>query len=519
MVHRRSTRQYIGLMWMVVFSVCCALSVPPRTVAAHPLGNFTVNLYSRLHVGAEQIDVTYIVDLAEIPTYQEFGGTAVSPQAQTDYLQRVVPTLQQGLRLTVDGSASVLRTVGQQLVFPPGQGGLATTRITLHFIAELPTLARGAHRAIVYEDQNYPDRLGWHEIIVQPARGVQLLRSDVPTSDVSQELRSYPEDMLSSPLDIRVARLMVTLGGNSLSVTPRPQAVLAPPTDRFAALIATDELSPLVVMVALLSALGLGAIHALAPGHGKTIVAAYLIGSRGTARHALFLGITVTVTHTLGVFALGIVTLYASRYILPEQLYPWLGILSGGLVVGMGITLLRQRLRAIRSAHPVHDHDHDHEHVHHDHDHEHVHHDHDHTHPHHHDHVLTHTHGGQTHSHVLPGADGERMTWRSLLALGVSGGLIPCPSALVVMLSAISLGRIGMGLVLIVAFSLGLAGVLTSIGLLFVHGGRWLTQFSHGRPQRLSTGLRFVPVLSALIVTTAGVVITAQAIVQTGLLR
>lgn len=506
MVHRRSTCQYIGLMWMVVLSVCCVLSVPPRTVAAHPLGNFTVNLYSRLHVGAEQIDVTYIVDLAEIPTYQEFGGAAVSQQAQTDYLQRVVPTLQQGLRLTVDGSASVLRTVGQQLAFPPGQGGLATTRITLHFIAELPTLASGAHRAIVYEDQNYPDRLGWHEIVVQPARGVHLLRSDAPTSDVSQELRSYPEDMLSSPLDIRAARLMITPGGTSLAVTPRSQAVLAPPpTDRFAALITTDELSPLVFIVALLSALGLGAVHALAPGHGKTIVAAYLIGSRGTARHALFLGITVTVTHTLGVFALGIITLYASRYILPEQLYPWLGILSGGLVVGMGITLLRQRLRAIRSAHLVHDHDHDH--------------DHDHEHGHHHDHALTHTHGGQTHSHVLPGADGERITWRSLLALGVSGGLIPCPSALVVMLSAISLGRIGMGLVLIVAFSLGLAGVLTSIGLLFVHGGRWLTQFNHGRPQRFSTGLRFVPVLSALIVTTAGIVITAQAIVQTGVLR
>jgi nickel/cobalt exporter len=514
---QRSARRGIRLVWLALLSMGLMLGMRPTPAAAHPLGNFTINLYSRLDIGAEQIDVTYVVDMAEIPTYQEFGGTSLSGQAQAAYLQRILPTLRAGLRLTVDGVAPELQAVAQQIEFPAGQGGLKTTRITIRLLAPLRRLTAGTQRAIFYEDHNYAERLGWHEIVVQPAADVRFLRSDAPSADQSNELRSYPQDMLSSPLDIRAARLLVEPGSSTPAASRTQAAPAARPTDRFAALISAEHLSPLVLAVALLSALGLGAMHAFAPGHGKTIVAAYLIGSRGTARHALFLGITVTITHTLGVFALGLITLYASRYILPEQLYPWLGLLSGALVVSMGITLLRQRLLAIRGSHPAHVHDHDHGHDHdHDHDHSHTH-EHDHPHPH--EHVLTHSHGGHSHSHVLPGADGGRVTWQSLLALGVSGGLIPCPSALVVMLSAISLGRIGMGLLLIVAFSLGLAGVLTGIGILFVHGGRWISRLNQGRQQRLGTGLRFLPVLSALIVTTAGLMITAQAIVQTGLLR
>ncbi|MBV9791866.1 MAG: sulfite exporter TauE/SafE family protein [Chloroflexi bacterium] len=319
--------------------------------------------------------------------------------------------------------------------------------------------------------------------------------------------------MLASPLDIRAAQLVIAPGSAAASgERSQPSVIAAQPNDRLAALITTEELSPLVLLVALLSALGLGAVHALSPGHGKTIVAAYLIGSRGTARHALFLGVTVTATHTIGVFALGLITLYASRYILPEQLYPWLGIISGGLVVALGLSLLRQRIVALRgtgmSAHTS-DHTHDHDH----------HHDHDHTHDHDGSQHLTHTHGGHRHTHAIPGADGSSVSWRSLLALGISGGLIPCPSALVVMLSAISLGRIGLGLLLIVMFSVGLAGVLTGVGLLFVHGKRWIDRLGAGRRQRLSLGLRGLPVASAVIVTAAGMIITAQAIVQAGVLR
>jgi len=402
--------------------------------------------------------------------------------------------------------------------FPPGQGGLVTTRIDLRFKSALSKLERGTQRAIAYEDTNYPDRLGWHEIVVQPGTGAKLLRSDVPAEDVSDELRVYPEDMLSAPRDIRAAQVVVTPGGSAEgSARLAERDLTVPATDRFAALIMAEQLSPSVLLLALLAAMGLGAVHALSPGHGKTIVGAYLVGARGTPRHALFLGLTVTTTHTLGVFVLGLITLYASRYILPEQLYPWLGVLSGAMIVGMGLTLFRQRLRVARSASQRH-HDHGHEHRH-DHDHDHGH-DHDHDHGHDHDDsVFGHVHGPDTHTHVIPGVDGSPVSWRSLLALGISGGLIPCPSALLVMLSAIALGRVGFGLLLIVAFSLGLAGVLTGIGLLFVYSSRWIGQLSSGRIRRFGPGVRLLPIASALFVATAGLVITGQAMIQTGLLR
>ncbi|HEX6291559.1 MAG TPA: sulfite exporter TauE/SafE family protein [Herpetosiphonaceae bacterium] len=511
MLHQRSARR-LRLWLLGAIGVFALLSMRPQLAAAHPLGNFTVNLYSRLAVGAEQIDVTYIVDMAEIPTYQEFGGAPPDADARTAYLQRIVPALRDGLRLLVDGRVLKLQAVEQQIDFPLGQGSLPTTRITIRLVAGLPELTAGSQRSIEYEDRNYTDRLGWHEIVAQPAAGASFVRSDAPAVDVSNQLRAYPENMLASPLDIRAARLVIAPGSAAAPGAMSAQPVIAGrPADRFAALITTEELSPLVLLVALISALGLGAIHALSPGHGKTIVAAYLIGSRGTARHALFLGITVTATHTIGVFALGLITLYASRYILPEQLYPWLGILSGCLVVALGLTLLRLRIAAFRRGRmgaDTSDHSHPHDHRHHAPDH---HHDHR--------HELTHSHGGHTHTHAIPGADGSSITWRSLLALGVSGGLIPCPSALVVMLSAISLGRIGLGLLLIVMFSLGLAGVLTGIGMLFVYGKRWIDRLNGSRQQRLSLGLRALPIASAVIVTTAGLMITAQAIVQTGVLR
>jgi ABC-type nickel/cobalt efflux system permease component RcnA len=253
-------------------------------------------------------------------------------------------------------------------------------------------------------------------------------------------------------------------------------------------------------------AAALGALHGLEPGHGKTVVAAYLVGSRGTARHALFLGATVTATHTAGVYALGFVTLFLSQYILPERLYPILEVVSGLLVVGIGGWLFAHRLLgalhsrrardyayADHHAHPHGAHTHGHadsaaEHHHHDHDHEH----------------------GHTHHHVPPGADGRPVTWRSLLALGISGGLLPCPSALVVLLSAIALHRVAFGLLLIVAFSLGLAAVLVGIGLLLVFAGRALQRFSFAG----SSLTRLAPIGSALVILVAGAVITAQALPQ-----
>jgi nickel/cobalt exporter len=251
-----------------------------------------------------------------------------------------------------------------------------------------------------------------------------------------------------------------------------------------------------------LAAAAWGAMHALSPGHGKTVVGAYLVGSRGTPRHALFLGLAVTVTHTAGVIALGLVILFASRTIMPEQLYPWLSLASGLLVAALGITILRQRLLGLLGVghdHRGHAHDHSHDHSHH--------HGHDHTH----DSRLT-THDSATHSHLPPGADDEPVTWRSLLALGISGGLLPCPSALLALLGAVAVGRAGFGLLVVVAFSLGLAATLTGVGLLFLYAGRLLERRAVAGPW--AGALRYAPAAAALAVTASGVMIAARAVLE-----
>jgi ABC-type nickel/cobalt efflux system permease component RcnA len=274
-------------------------------------------------------------------------------------------------------------------------------------------------------------------------------------------------------------------------------------------MLRAGELSVVLVMGALLAVMVWGAGHALTPGHGKTIVAAYLIGSRSTPWHALYLGLTVTLTHTLGVFALGLVALFASQYVLPEQLYPWLGAVSGLIVVGLGAVMLWGRVRPLlaRRGHEHHhgSYDHSHDHQQPSHEHEHTH-NYGHAHPHGHEHHHTHEHE-HGHSHLPPGADGSPVTWRSLLGLGISGGILPCPSALFLLLTAVSLNRVTLGMVLVVAFSLGLAGVLTMVGLLFVKGCRVVQQLP-----RAGTWGRFLPAISALVIMIIGVWLTAEAV-------
>jgi ABC-type nickel/cobalt efflux system permease component RcnA len=506
--------------WLLslLFVVALLVGHAPAPAQAHPLGNFTVNQYSRLEVGRDVVRLHYVVDMAEIPAFQERqsidadGDGQVGDSEQAAYLARQVPALIGGLHLSAGGTPLALRPVGQALSFPAGQGGLPTLRLTIDFDAPI---AIAQSPALSYRDDNFAERIGWREIVVRSLDGVALHDSTAPQQDQTDELRSYPQDMLSSPLNLREARFTAAPGAASMGAVPAAgvaRAGLDRSTDSFAALIATRELTPAALLLLLALALLLGAGHALTPGHGKTIVAAYLIGARGTARHAVFLGLTTTITHTAGVFALGAITLFISNYILPEQLYPWLEFLSGALVVGIGLVLFRSRLagllrrknnhQQLAVAH-MHDHEHYHEHEHdHGHDHGHEHHDHD------------HDHGPHGHSHLPPGADGQPIAWRGLLALGVSGGLIPCPSALVVLLSAIALHRLPLGMLLIVVFSIGLAGVLTGIGLLLVYARRLFERFpTDGRL------LRVLPIASAAIVTLAGLGITLQALSQTGILR
>jgi len=303
--------------------------------------------------------------------------------------------------------------------------------------------------------------------------------------------------------------------------------------------------------LAIAAAVAWGAIHSMSPGHGKTIVGAYLVGERATPKHAMFLALVTTITHTIGVFALGLVTLFAAQYIVPEQLYPWLSLASGVLVMSIGVNLFRSRRRRSHSHLPAHS-QHSHtpeprpshetqagnayayaytqtqarspvalnpaEHTpNHLQDHGHSHGHADHTHGHGQDHPPEHSHADHArdhdhdhgHSHLPPGADGTPVTWSSLLTLGISGGLVPCPAALVLLLSAIALGKTAFGLVLVTAFSFGLAVVLTGLGLLLVYAKHL---FKHvPTPARLT---KILPMLSAACITLVGIGISIQAVLQ-----
>jgi nickel/cobalt transporter (NicO) family protein len=426
---------------LVLIAGLVAGLVVPATASAHPLGNFTINRFSRIEVSGPRLYVRYVLDLAEIPTFQ--AGRIDAEQ----YARRIA----RGARLTVDGRRARLVPGAHALAHPPGAGGLRTTR--LEVVMRGPRL--GGPSLVAYRDTNYAGRIGWKEIVV----------GDAPSR--SGELRAYPKDLLSSPLDETSAsvRLAPAAGPDVPPALSSGTALQAP--DRiadsgFARLIGRDHLGFWVVLASLGLALFWGAAHALSPGHGKSIVTAYLVGQRGTPRHAVLLGLIVTATHTIGVFGLGLVTLLLSQFVVPDRLYPWLNLASGLLVVGIGASVLRARWRH-RRAHP-HGNDHDHH-----------------------------------HAHDLSG--------RSLVAVGISGGLLPCPSALVVLLAAISLHRLAYGLVLIVAFSVGLAATITGIGVAAVVAKNAFARFSfEGR------ALRLLPAASAVAILAAGVLMTIHAI-------
>ena len=436
---------------VVLALLVLALLAP--AASAHPLGNFTINHLSRVSVSVNRVRVSYVLDQAEIPTFQERGLPAGT------VLQRKRSEAGRNLVLTVDGRrVPLVPQPGARISFPPGQGGLKLTRV------ELP-LAAVVHdpRSVAFRDDTFADRLGWREIVSAPGSRTAV-RSTAPSGDPTNGLRAYPKDLLKSPLDQRSASFSVRPGDGML-VAPRAPGGQYETSghasgDGFAGVFADAASGKGVLLLLLLAAFGWGALHALSPGHGKTMVAAYLVGTRGTARHAVVLGATVTITHTIGVFALGVVTLALSQYVLPEQLYPWLTLTSGLLVVIVGVNVLRSRIRAARAAHEHHHH----------------------------------------HRH-------DDLTWRSLVGMGASAGLIPCPSALVVLLGAISQHQVALGLLLITVFSLGLAATLTGLGLGVVYAGKLTSRLSFS--SRLATVL---PSVSALLIVGVGLMLTLRAV-------
>ena len=533
---------------LLVLILGCATSF------AHPMGNFSINHYSKVKIGQQSVEIRYLIDMAEIPTFQELRQFDVTPVADhpsvSRYLDRREQLLKEGLSLESDGQPVRLEMISRQLTFADGAGGLPTMKIGFVFRAKLG-VAAGTHK-LSYFDNNFPGRAGWKEVVVL-GDGVAILDSSASAADRSQELTNYSSDVLNSPpqqvsavvgfatslsepkrtvsaatysnqkvrRETKAAHAVVTIrrptrspnaisarapestasqasvGSVNSTVAPPTRAVRAQntPRSRFTELISTQgKLSLWVLLSAALIAAGLGALHALEPGHGKTIVAAYLVGSRGTARHAVLLGVVVTAAHTAGVYLLGAATLYASRYIVPEQLYPWLGAISGLSVAGLGIFIFLRHWTGETGEH---------------------------------------SHApGERHSHwflsIFKPAASQRviteaasrtailadsqsaeraLSVRELCLLGITGGIVPCPAALVVLLSAFSLHRIGFGLFLITAFSFGLASVLVIVGLTMVYAKRVMSS----RVRSGNTVLRYLPFLSSAFMVALGVAITASA--------
>jgi nickel/cobalt exporter len=636
-----------SLMGACLLLIALALS-PLRARAdtvASLLGNFTINQYSGVQLADNSITVHYAVVFGQLPALTELhkadaNGDGVTSQAERDaYVQQLAPEFARQLQVEVDGAPVPLKMTRWGSSLPTEQGGFSL-RLDADFVGALPPgLASGTHE-LTFANRNYNGRFGWHEITIQTTPSIHGFNTNgfdtSVTNGLTEALRSLPA---SGPLDEREQHLSFThaaiptaaialgprAGSAQLAAQPAARsdgenAWLQRQTRALIDLISAPHVALHVTLLALLAAFVLGALHAFSPGHGKTIVGAYLIGSRGTPKHAAFLGLTVTITHTLGVFALGFATLFASRFIVPERLFPVLSLLSGLIVLGMGMILLAQRWRLARTAltrHPrveysvarrappmspmlavaggsvvtgallehhqhshgsadydhghnhshghSHGHDqqgwhsdahqhehrhdhghedsHDHGHEHHDHGHEdnhghgydhhdngpehnhghsHDHHDHgpehshsdshdDHDHAHNHGHAhphgehshshnggLIHSHGGSTHSHAPP----TDVTWKSLLALGVSGGLIPCPSAMVLLLAAVALNKTAYGMLLVLGFSVGLAVTLTLVGLAFL--------YARNRLPKADSSARWpvlLPVASAAAITVVGVVL------------
>ncbi|MEW1646005.1 nickel transporter [Streptomyces sp. NPDC091219] len=522
---------------------------PASAAPAHPLGNFTVNYHTGLTLHPDRIDATVVVDRAEISTLQErplvdtdHDGT-VTPDEARAYATIACPALDRQLRATVAGDRVDWRTVSSGLTYVPGQAGLKTSRLTCTATARVDL----THPADVAVRTDYDTRrIGWREMTVR-GDGIRITGTDLPAVSPTDELRHYPRDPAASPLDQHTARLHSRPGSTASTATdttPLPgtnwfTGLLNRTSAVFDSLVGARQLTLPIGMLALLLALVLGASHAMLPGHGKTIMASYLAGRRGTRRDAITVGTTVTLTHTAGVLLLGL-ALPAATQLAGETVLSWLGAASGVIVSGIGLWLLSTALRRK----PRHGHHHGHDHHHHGHDHHH--HDHgDHSHhghrhgpllprrrtpqtpqtpkPSEHTTVATLTAPPDTdtvtpahhHHHTAPSPTGRA----GLIGMGIAGGLVPSPSALVVLLGAVALGRTAFGVLLVFAYGLGMAGTLTLVGLILVrlrgHLEERATRSSPRRHQGVRLLSRVGPTATALLVIAVGLGLTVRAVTGT----
>ena len=489
----------------------------------HPMGNFSVSHYARIEVTDEGADLDYVLDLAEIPTFdllRSWNLDRASPREALEAKAREQAKLWLNqLQISSNLGPVQPRFLSSELVIADGAANLPIARIAAKVHLD------GVGRSLSYEDRNFPDRAGWKEIVIIAGKHASLRQASQSSRDISKALTQYPPDpTLAPPQDLR-AELAWSISAPAGDAKPEPAPITkvvsipqpksvgaaispvtrtpaaAPPGavvrgDFLSRLLHARTITPWMLLFGFAAAFLLGGAHALTPGHGKTIVAAYLVGSRGTLKHAAFLGAMVTFTHTISVFFLGLATLFLFNYVVPEKITQWLGVISGLSIVAVGLWMARKRWQTMRPQHHHHHHTDTHSHHHHhDHPHDHTHASPDHdAHDHHHD------HGSGAHSHVP-----AELSWAGLVALGASGGLVPCESALVLLLGAIALRRVALGLMLLLSFSAGLAIVLMAIGIIVLYARNLLPESEHSRSHGI---LRYLSVASAAVVTIVGIVMT-----------
>ncbi len=459
-----------------MFGGASLLAAP--AASAHPLGNFTVNRYSGLDLFPGRVQVTYVIDMAEIPTYQEGpnidtnGDGVVSDAERQAWADRTAPTVLSSLRLEVTGRPVPLRVVSDSMRFRAGQAGLPI--LYFNALYEGPTPTEGG---VAYRDRNYAGRIGWSEITARSEAGVTLSGSSVKTATISDELQAYPVALLSTPLHIEQATLAFHPGQPAAAGT---EHITGPTTNgapiasgsSFAGLIRW-KLTPVILALSLLLAFGFGAIHALGPGHGKTITAAYLVGTGAERRQALLIGGAVSLMHTASVLGLGLVALILVRTFPADRVYPWLTLTTGLVALSLGVGLMVIRVRARRRGQdPWHGH--------------------------------SHPCGDPTgdvadpgHGHDHPDAHAvgvKPISGRGLLALAVAGGILPSPTALVVLTGAIAAHRVGYGLALILAFSIGLAAALMGVGVVALRARSFVANRLGWRASS------WLPILSAAVI-------------------
>jgi len=520
-------------------------AVLPGIASAHPLGNFTINHHAGIRVEPDRVLLDVVIDQAEIPAFQARlqydtdGDGELSDDEVASGRIAGCDSLRPALHLDVAGKAAPLTLASAGLSFPPGAGGLSTLRLVCEFEAPLAA-AIAASTTIAFRDTSFPERIGWREIVTTGSATTVAVTEGVERStSPSARLTAYPKDLITAPLDDRSIALSASPGGAELAsvvfadATPvaaqdeapgvpvasaaapaAPVATAAPASlssvpggvtgAELPSIFGRADLTPIVLLVSLLTAIGLGAAHALTPGHGKTLMAAYLVGSRGTSLHAVGLGLSVTLSHTIGILALAAVVIGAQGVLAPDVVVRTAPIVAAISIVVIGGWMLVSEIRRRRAAAAAtagHAHDHEHEHDHPDAP--------GHVHPPEPEHAAGyHEHGGIGHTHLPPA--GSTITWRSLFVLGLAGGLIPSTSALLILLGSIAAGRPAFGVVLVVAFGLGMALVMGGVGVALVFARGRLERFDGASTLgRIST---MVPLAASVLVLSLGLYLTAQAV-------